>query len=185
MNPYQLGELRPMKRIVEKMLVKKKFDSVLEVGAQWGENLVAIRERFPEKKLVGIDLDVDNVITEARTVTGLDLRIGNVLDLNLGDNEFDVVFTNALFCMLRTDEIERGFQEIIRVARKHIILVELETSDFIGISWGERIGANWVEMFKKYGLKATRRKIPEKVWDVNPWLSKGYIYYAKVGGKKP
>ena len=180
MNPYQcFSELRPSKKIVAKLLKGKEFESVLEVGHQWGENLVAIREKFPDKKIVGIDLDWDNILQEAKTVTGLDLRKGNVYELPFKDKEFDVVFTNALFCMLPPDAIERGFKEIVRVAKKYIILVELNTDDFVGISWGDRSGANWINMFKKYGLKVTEEKIPREIWEVNPWLSRGYIYYAK------
>ena len=180
LSPYQqFSELRSSKRIVANLLKGKEFDSVLEVGAQWGENLVAIREKFPDKKIVGIDKDWDGIIEEAKVVSQIDLREGDVFNLEFNDNEFDVVFTNALFCMLQINEIEKGFQEIIRVAGKHIILIELESDEFIGHAWGERNGADWVKLFNKYNLKATRKKIPEKVWDVNPWLSKGYIYYAK------
>lgn len=181
MNPYQqFSELRPSKKIVANLLEGKDFESVLEVGTQWGENLVAIREKFPNKRIVGVDADWDDVVSEAQKVTGLDIRIGDVRELEFKDNEFDVVFTNALFCMMLVQDIEKGFRELVRVAKKYIILIELETDDFLGIVWNERVGANWINMFKKYGMKAEREKIPEEVWDVNPWLEKGYTYVVNL-----
>ena len=178
-TPYQeFGKLRPSRKIVAKMLEGKEFDSVLEVGAQWGENLVAIREKFPDKKIVGVDIDWDGIIDEAKVKTQLDLRIGDVFNLDFEKDEFDVVFTNALFCMLKPEEVIRGLGEIIRVAKKSIILVELEVTARTGLIRGRRTGANWTELLEEYGLKTTKHKITEDLWDVHPWIDCGYIYDA-------
>ena len=105
-TPYrQFKELRPAKRIVAEALQGKEFESVLEVGVQWGENLMAIKEKFPDKKLIGVDVDKP-VIEEAKVVTALDLRIGNLFDLQFADKEFDVVFAEALFVMLPPHQVE-------------------------------------------------------------------------------
>lgn len=169
--------LRPCKKIVAGLLEGKEFESILEVGCQWGENLVAIKEKFPFARIVGVDIDKP-VLEEAKKVTGLDLRVGNLFDL--GDEKYDVVFAEALFCMLEPNRIEDGFKELIKVAKKHIILVELETKELVGRVDGGRTGANWVSLFRKYGLEATREKIPENVWDVNPWVQFGYLYEVKL-----
>lgn len=180
-NPYTTyAELRPSKKIVVNLLEGKEFNSVLEVGCQWGENLIAIREKFPDKKIVGVDADWDGIVQEAKTITGLDIRKGSVFSLEFQDKEFDVVFTNALFCMLQPEQIETGLKEIIRVAKKYIILIELKTEEFIGIVKGGRTGADWVSLLGKYGLEATTKKIPSKVWGANPWVDNGYIYEVKL-----
>lgn len=182
-TPYDNGqELRPCKRIVAEALWGKDFLNVLEVGSQWGENLVAIREDFPSVKLVGIDIDKETT-DEAKKVTGLDLRLGNILDGNFQDKEFDVVFTEALFCMLEPNQVDRALKEVIRIARKYIVLVELKTSELVGMVYGGRTGANWVELFKKYGLEAKQTKIHSKNWEANPWKENGYIYEVDLNGK--
>lgn len=175
-NPFS-QELRPEKRIVANKL--EECESVLEVGCQWGECLIAIREKFPKARIVGVDADWGDIIKEAKEITGLDLREGNVFKLDFKDKEFDVVFTEALFCMLLPKQVEEGLREIIRVAKKYIILVELENKE-TGLVAGRRTGANWVELFKKYGLEATKEKIPRDVWNADPWIKSGYIYTVKL-----
>ena len=117
---------------------------------------------------------------EARTITGLEIKKGSVFNLEFLDKEFDVVFTNALFCMLEPHLIEKAFREIMRVANKYIVLMELKTSDFVGMVSGGRTGANWPEMFKKYGLTATERKLTQEEWPANPWIDWGYAYVVDV-----
>lgn len=180
-TPYQIySQLRECKKIVANALEDKDFESVLEVGCQWGENLVAIREKYPDKKIVGVDIDKP-VLLEAQKLTGLDLRVGNLLDLQFDDKEFDVVFAEALFCMITPSQVESGLDEMLRVAKKHIILVELAISALTGYAPGGRTAANWIEIFKRRGIKVEVGKIPASIWDVNPWLEHGYVYYAKVG----
>lgn len=181
----QFGDSRPQAKIVANELEGKDFDNVLEVGFWWGESMMGVKDKFPNVKLVGIDIGWDQQIEKAKEATGLDLREGTVFDLPFKDDEFDVVFTNALFCMLEIERVEEGLLEIIRVAKKHIVLVELESvgEELFSLLPGMgRTGANWVELFKIYGLKATKRKVTEEEWEVNPWKNYGYVYYAKTIG---
>jgi len=174
-TPYNtFPELRSSKRIVAEALKGKEFDSVLEVGAQWGENLAAIKEKFPDKRLVGVDVD-KSVTLEAKEVTSLDLRVGNLFDLQFADKEFDVVFAEALFVMLPPHQIESGLDELIRVAKRYVILVELGISELTGYAPGGRTGANWVELFKARGLNADIKRITKEQWDAEPWRGYGVI----------
>ena len=177
-NPYD-REFTKSRRIIANKLEGKEFDSVLEIGAQWGENLFALREKFPDKKLGVIDIDKETT-EEAIKRTGLELRYGDAFEMDFKKDEFDVVCTHAFFCMIPPEKIEFLLKEIIRIAKKYIILIEFETVLRIGVISGGRTGANWVELFKDNGLKVTREKL--KVTDVelpNPWISYGYIYMVE------
>lgn len=171
-TPFDNNQVRPCKQIVANLLTDD-FESILEVGCQWGENLVPIRERFPNKKIVGVDIDKP-VLDEAVKKTGLDLRVGNLFDL--GEEKYDVVFAEALFCMIEPNRVEDGLKELLRVARKKVILVELETEKFVDRVPGGRTGANWIKLVGSYGLEVTRKKIQREDWDANPWIEHGYIY---------
>lgn len=157
------------------------FDSALEVGTQWGECLMAIKERFPDKKLVGVDID-EETLKIAREITDLDLRYMNALHLDFKQNEFDVVFSEAFLCMLPATQVDSAIRKIIQVAKKYIILVELTRKSGIGETeqGKERVGANWKEIFDNYGLTAEVKKIPEGVWEVEPWKSYGCIVTVKI-----
>ena len=145
----------------------------MEIGSQWGENLKAIQNVFPDKKLVGIDID-NETTNEARKVTGLDLRLGDILHNSFHDEEFDVVFAEALFCMLNPLDVEHALKEVLRIAKKYVVLVELKTSERVGFVYGGRTGANWKELLKGYDF--TERKITKEEWDANPWIDFGFIY---------
>lgn len=188
-NPYNnFKELRVEKRIIADSLEGKNFESILEVGTQWGEHLIAIKEKFPDKTLVGVDIDKE-VIRKAKKETGLDLRIGTVFNLEFEDNSFDVVFTSALFCMLRSEDVRQGLGEIIRVAKKYVVLLEFDLTVIEGVltqvgTRGElRTGANWINLFEEYNLKATKEKIKEESWDSNSWRKHGYVIQANLDDK--
>lgn len=173
-TPYQqFKELRPCKRIVSDLLAGKDFDSVLEVGAQWGENLMAIKDRFPDVKLTGIDID-EKTTKEAKEITGLDLRVGDIFTSGFKDGEFDVVFVEAVLCMLTPEEIIPAINELLRIAKKYIVLVELEISEGIGSleTGNNRTAADYFSMFPK----VEKRKITQEEWDAEPWKTSGYSY---------
>ena len=186
MNPYEkYKDLREQHKIVAKRLVGYEFDSILEVGCGWAENLMGIRDLHPDKKMVGVD-KTEGVVKDAKIATGLDIRIGNVLHLDFKDNEFDVVFTNALFCMLEIEDVEQALEEVIRVAKKRIIFVELnEKTEFpaFAINTEGRVAVNWVELFKKYGLVSMKEKISTEIWDAEPWKKYGYIIDVNLDAK--
>lgn len=184
MNPYeQFKELRPCKKIVANELEGLDFESVLEVGTQYGECLLAIKNKFPDKRLVGIDIDTF-ALDDGRKVTGLDLRHQDANTMDFEPNSFDVVFTEALFCMLPIIRVEGILRKIIKTAKKHIILVELTAPSGIktiyGLQGKERIGVNWKEAFGNYGLTTEIKKIPLEVWDGEPWKTWGQIITVKI-----
>lgn len=184
-TPYnQFKEIRNEKKFVANKLEGLQFDSVLEFGSQWGEVLVVIKDKFPEVKVVGIDIDKE-VTNSARNITNLDLRIGDILNNGFHNKEFDVVVADALFCMMRPEDVEQGFKEMVRIARKYIVLVELKGSA-IGLVHGGRTGANWSDLFLKYGMICTsEEKITTDMWDATPWSETGHIYLASFEEAKP
>jgi ubiquinone/menaquinone biosynthesis C-methylase UbiE len=178
-NPYQVySELRECKKMVAGILEGNDFESILEVGCQWGENLKAIKKKFPDKKIKGVDIN-KNIIDEAKEfVDGVEFEFGDATKLDIPDKSFDVVFTNALLCMLTEKDFDMALQEIIRIARKYIILVELyhpgQRIGYIGTSG--RLVANYEQILKENELELKMRKIRYDEWDVEPWITYGYIF---------
>lgn len=173
-----LQNLRPMKQIVAKELKDKEFKSVLEVGCQWGESLKAIGDEFPNKYLVRVDrsqIEIDKVKT---ILSDIYLVCADANKLPFGDESFDVVFTNGLFCMVSSYQVENILNEIVRVAKKYIYLVELDIPQTIDIVDRDRVAANWVALFKARGLEATKRKITTEEWDCRPWQPHGHVIFV-------
>ena len=181
-----LLNLRPMKKIVANELKDKEFTSVLEVGCQWGESLKAINDLYPGKYLVGLDrseIELDKVRT---ILSDISFVCANANKLPFGDESFDVVFTNGLMCMVSPYQVETILNEIIRVAKKYIYLVELDIPATIDIVDRDRVAANWVALFKARGYEATKRKLTTDEWDCRPWQPYGHVIfvdkYEKIKG---
>lgn len=183
-NPYiKFRKSRDEKKIISSKLKDINFKSIMEVGCQWGENLKVIKSDFPNKKVIGIDIN-KYVLAEAKNyLDGIELKCGDVKKLDIPDKSVDVVFTEALFCMLNFNEVEIGLKELVRIAKKYIFLVELDiyniTDNKMGMV-GLRTAADWVGLLNDLGIKATKRKLTTKEWNVEPWKTYGYLISAKL-----
>jgi ubiquinone/menaquinone biosynthesis C-methylase UbiE len=153
-----LENIRPCKQIVANELKDKEFKNVLEVGCQWGESLKAINDIFPDKELTGLDADYLEIERAISLLPNIKFMVGNANSLPFEKESFDVVFTNALFCMVRQSDVENIINEIIRVAKRYIYLVELDSPLMIDSVDRDRVSANWVSLFKARGYKAEKRK---------------------------
>lgn len=167
------SEIRNSRKFIAERL-QEPFDSILEVGCQWGENLVAIQQKFPDKRIVGVDIN-DGLFEEARANTkGIEFIKASVFDLPFQRDEFDIVFTNALICMLRPVDVEEAVRQLIRVAKNKIYMIEL-VKNGIGYVRGGRTGADFVNIFANYCLEAKVEKLGKEVFGCEPWNSYGYL----------
>lgn len=170
-----LDNLRPQMFIVANELKDIEFESVLELGCGFGENIMALEKTFSGKKIVGIDI-MPTRVEIARKNTNAEIILGDINDLSqFEDKSFDIVFTNALFIMIEPKTVEKTIKEMVRIAKKKIILVECQSEDRFSEVYAGRLAANYKELFAELGLKATSKKIPKEVWGGEPWLSNGYI----------
>ena len=91
-SPFYV-EHKPWATVIAEMVHDLQPRSVLEFGCHVGRNLVAIRERVPGLRLVGLDINAA-AVQAGREQNGLDLRCGNERTLaDFADGEFDLVFT--------------------------------------------------------------------------------------------
>jgi len=120
------------KEIDESILVDKieqlGAKSALDVGFGAGGDLRLLRKRNPDMKLAGIDISQKAV--DSLKLEGVETILGNADNLPFEDNSFDVVYTNATLIDIRPDKIEKVRDELLRVAKKAIILVEFHLEDF-------------------------------------------------------
>lgn len=170
------SKLKPSRTFIAERL-EEPFDSVLEVGCQWGENLLAIQQKFKGKRLVGADIDAEKLKIARKDTKGIEFVDANLFKLPFHRDEFDIVFTNALFCMLRPTEVEEGVRQLIKLSRKKIYMIELMKNG-IGYVKGGRTGADFVGIFRNYCIEAKCEKLSEDVFECEPWNSYGYFIEA-------
>jgi len=116
---YDLMEVLPEKRYIpwrERLWSLVAGPRVLEVGVGTGKNMPFYP---PEMEITAIDL-TQGMLERARKkaqVSGLkvDLRIGDVQDLEFPDDTFDTVAATCVFCSV-PDPV-RGLKEVLRVIK--------------------------------------------------------------------
>jgi len=133
-----------------KVLKGLKFDSVLEVGCGAGKNLDKIRKEFGVKVL-GIDINVDAVKETSRH--SIYAKIGMVEDIDYPNKSIDLLLTDAMLIYVPPEKIKIAVSEMIRVARKYIIMCEWHNNK-------DKFDGHWVysysDLFNKYRKKFTK-----------------------------
>jgi len=104
-----------------KMLNKYPIGNCLEIGCNWGRNLLDI-ETVTEIECVGVDVN-DFSLTEGRA-RGLNVMHGNGEELSYPDKVFDLVFTVGVLIHQRTPELIRVMKEMTRVSRRYVLFAE-------------------------------------------------------------
>ena len=177
-NDYGLLESHSHRQTLLKELKKLEFDSLLEIGCSYAPNLSLIKKEYPNVKLAGIDINRDAILRAILRVEGAQLIVGDVNDLPFKDKSFDIVLSDGVLVYVSPEEIDKVKSEMLRVARKAIILVEFHSEglDKKGeISFSHR-GRNYKELFKEYEVEIT--KITN--WTERNWDTTGFIEIIKL-----
>ena len=134
-----------------------KPESILEIGCGDKCNLELLTNRFPKADIRGTDLPT------------------KAWKQPFGDKSFDVVFTDACLIYIAPDRIEETINEMKRIAKNAIIMVEQQE-----VGGEERsINGCWVRDYGKYFKECKIAKIPKEIWSTGNWGKYGYFIVAK------
>ena len=110
---------------------KISFSSLLEVGCGFGRNLGIISDSFSSKQLFGIDLSSE-MISAAKSHLKSYPKIGvekqDLKEMGFEEQGFDVVLSCETLLYVKKQDIKKAVNELIRVSRKYVVLVEPEIS---------------------------------------------------------
>lgn len=104
--------------------------SLLEIGCDSGPNLYLLAQQFPQAEIRGIDINprvvkMGNDWFAAEGISNVKLSLGRAEVLGaFSDKSFDVVFTDAVLIYVSRDTIYGVIQDMVRLARHGLILVE-------------------------------------------------------------
>lgn len=128
-TPYHALEYLFIKDIDAKLakMAIDKNDSVLNVGCGLPLNEIMFKS-WGVKKVVGIDVDKD-VIEKGKSwlknlnIDGIELRVGDALNIEYPDNAFDVVVSfSAIEHVQGWQNYEKWIENMSRVAKRDIVL---------------------------------------------------------------
>ena len=160
--------------------------SVLEIGCASGPNLYLLSKKLPSTKLYGID--ISKKATEFGTdwfnkkgITNVVLSYGKADNLNsFSDKSVDVVFTDATLIYIGPDKIDAVVKEMMRVARKAIVLIERLSEENYSYQL-DHWAYNWENLFNKYDEveKYSLTKITDEIWS-GDWAHNGYLIEVSI-----
>lgn len=163
----------PHRKQLLEILKKLEFDSILEVGCGSAPNLRLIAKEFPKVKIAGLDLNKNAIDFAKRNLKG-EFIVGDYLNIPFKD--FDIVLTDGVLLYASSNEIKWVKSELLRVAKKYIIMVEFHSDKFD--EFGEMYLEHWTRDYKKLFQGAELHKILGE--DSEKWQEVGYIIVVKL-----
>ena len=181
-------EDHPHRDLIVEALRRLKIGSVMEFGCASGYNLYKIRKAFPWVEIGGIDISEDAIET-AKKLLPEDTAVLEACSADkvfLSDKSSDVVLTDACLIYFDPLSINKVVKEMKRVARKHVLLVEFNSRN-----WLKRLALrlftgynsyDWKKLLEKHGFSDVEMyKITEEDWPGGePWKTFGYLISARV-----
>jgi SAM-dependent methyltransferase len=122
--------------LIEALAQSFPCDSILEVGCAFGQNLAVFAHLVPGTSICGVDRngaalkEAEAFFKTLRSQSAPRFVKGSVDDLSMfASLSFDVVYTCALFLYVRPDEAEPAARELLRVAKRKVLLLEQHVED--------------------------------------------------------
>ena len=174
--------------LIQKISAFYPFCSILEIGCNCGPNLYLMAKRFPDLQLIGIDINLRAIergseLFASESISNVKLSVGKADELEqFQDKSFDIVFTDAVLIYVGPDKIRKVIQEMLRVARRALILVErhcFKPGDPLGRGV-YRAGCwerNYVALLKQFvpEERISVTKINSDIWPDERWQQTGAI----------
>lgn len=181
--------------LVEKIAKYYPFSNILEIGCNCGPNLFLISKRFPEIHVAGIDInpvaiEIGRQLLSSEGIPNAKLEVGDFTSLGkIQDRSYDICLTDAVLIYVAPDTIRSAIKELIRIARKAVILVEWHTdaeySDkySLGVYHFGCWKRNYVSLIKNFtspDKTVIATKIPKSIWPSQNWEDLGFILEINV-----
>lgn len=118
-NPIQKYLINNFYKKVYGILKPLRAQKILDVGCGEGFTLKKLEEKKIGKLLVGVDNTSTAIKIGKKIYPHLDLRKGDIYNLDFKDDEFDVVLCTEVLEHL--DDPEKAVAELKRVSKKYIL----------------------------------------------------------------
>ena len=185
LDGYVRSVNHPHRDAIIKELKKLKFDSLLEIGCNTGANLIKIRDHIGDIDLAGIDANIEAVKIARYFLPEFanEILVGNIeRKLPFKNKSYDVVLLDAVLMYVSPEKIMFTIQEITRVAKKTIVIIDwYSKSSYFGSVLDFHWTRNYEQIFKSFHYKLRKVKITKKIWpDSKTWQKNGYIFIAQL-----
>ncbi|HEB41406.1 MAG TPA: class I SAM-dependent methyltransferase [Candidatus Dependentiae bacterium] len=157
--------------------------SILEIGCNCGNKLYALAKKYPDVRLVGIDInplaiEKGNEWLKQENLQSVNLMVGRAEELDhFQDRSFDIVFSWAALIYTRPSLIKKVLFDMLRISKKALILLEMQTEKVMRNrkSLGIYCKGNWKRDYVSIIKKITNGIMTIDVAWISPdiWLPGG------------
>jgi len=98
------------------------IDSVIEIGANRGNNLIAIKNLLPNADLSGIEIN-KNAVESLRKIENVTAYHSSILDIKL-EKKAEFVFTRGVLIHINPDELPSVYEKMYSFSSKYICVAE-------------------------------------------------------------
>jgi pseudaminic acid biosynthesis-associated methylase len=120
-----------------------KVSSVLEVGANIGLNLHAIKSLLPEAKLAAIEIN-QQAVKELSVLDDIKVFHQSILDFQ-PDSQYDLVFSKGVLIHINPNELSTVYNTIFQSSSRYICIAEYYNPNPIELSYRGHSG----KLFKR------------------------------------
>lgn len=177
---YWLSREHPHRQLIiceiEKLL---PVENVLEVGCNCCPNLGLIYEKYKDIKLYGIDVNKESIELGRKLLPEAHLQVASVCRIPFEIKSFDVVLLDAVLLYIDSLLIRKAMEEITRVCRGAIILVEWYDKSLLGRIKDFHWARNYVALLQEYGFIVERIPFTTETWNTKTWIKNGSIFIAR------
>ncbi len=181
--------------LVNKVANFSPIYNILEIGCDTGANLYLLAKRFPDAEIRGLDINTQAVAAgnewfKREGIPNVQLSVGRAEALGkFPDKSFDVVLTDAVLIYINRDAIYRAFKEMVRVARRGLILVELydfgehgRDTQGLGVFAGGLWRRNYRNLLKQFAPEERIRvtRLTEDIWPDAGWIKHGALIEVTI-----
>lgn len=122
-----------------------RFDSALELGCGAGENLVALKQLFPQIDLAGIEIN-EHAVRIAAARNACPIYAASILDFK-PTRTWDLAFTKGVLIHIPPTELERAYEVLVRAARRWVLVAEYYSPQPVEVRYRGETGMLWKRDF--------------------------------------
>jgi len=130
------GNLNMFTEIFNKTI---NVNSVLELGANIGMNILAINNLLPDSKTSAIEIN-SKAFEQLKTVCTGEAYLSSILDIDFKKHDqYDFVFTKGVLIHINPDELSSVYEAMYKLSKEYICVAEYYNPSPVAIEYrGER-----------------------------------------------
>lgn len=102
----------------------RSVQSCLELGANIGMNLRALKLLFPDCKLSAVEVNAAAAKELQSQVPDAEVFTGAIQDFIANDSSYELVFTKGVLIHLNPDTLPETYEKMYRASRRYVLIAE-------------------------------------------------------------